>query len=127
MGWSAGMSTPLGTLEQADALLEAIRKHRPRVTGQLHDTGITLLRNPRYKKRWAAYQREAIDSLDHFRLVDFDQEGRWGEYAVPVYQVWAKVPPKGDALDGGSYAAFAFRNIPWQSGGDGPEVVSRGI
>lgn len=31
--------------------------------------------------------------------------------------------PKGDALDGGTYEAFRFINIPWQSGGDGPEIV----
>lgn len=33
------------------------------------------------------------------------------------------VPRQAVALDGGTYEAFRFRNVPWQSGGDGPEIV----
>lgn len=72
-------------------------------------------------------QRAAIDNLDHFTLCGFDRIGQRGAYAVPVYQVWAKVPAKGDALDGGTYAAFCFKNVPWQSGGNGPEIEPRAI
>lgn len=60
-----------------------------------------------------ARQRKAIDTIDHFTLVRFDRVD--DRYLVPVYAVWAKIPPKGDALDGGSYKAFCFRNIPWQT------------
>lgn len=45
------------------------------------------------------------------------------EAAHPDYAAWSTIPPKGDALDGGTYEAFRFRNVPWQSGGDGPEIV----
>lgn len=121
-GWFVGMTTPLGTLEQADAILDAIRKHRPRVAGELHDGGLKVLRNPRHAKRLAPYA-DSIAAADHFRLVDFEQMGRDDAYSVPIYALWSTVPPKGDALDGGTYEAFRFRNIPWQSGGNGPEIV----
>jgi hypothetical protein len=37
----------------------AIAEHRPAVVGSLHDSGLKVLRNPRYAKRWT--QRAAID------------------------------------------------------------------
>lgn len=110
-GYSGNRSN--ATPEQADALEYALRLHRPRVMGELHDTGLKVLRNPRYAKRWTPWQQKAIDAADHFRLVRFDREGN--SALVPVYAVWSKVPPKGDALDGGTYEAFHFRNIPWQT------------
>lgn len=121
-GWSVGATTPLGTLEQADELLEAIRRHRPRVAGELHDGGLKVLRNRRHAKRLAPYA-DSIAALDHFRLVDVEQWGRDGCYSVPIYAAWSTIPPKGDALDGGTYEAFRFHNVPWQSGGNGPEIV----
>lgn len=120
-GYSGNRSSV--TPEQADALEYAIRLHRPRVVGELHETGLKVLRSPRYAKRWTDWQRKAIDALDHFRLVGFERID--GTHATPVYAVWAKVPPKGDALDGGTYEAFWFRNVAWQSGGNGPEIVER--
>ena len=124
-GWSVPKSAPdLQTVWDLETMLEG---RFPRVEGELHDTGLKVLRNPRYAKRWTDWQSQAIDAADHFRLVRFDRIGRIGrngEYAVPVYALWSKIPPKGDALDGGTYEAFWFRNIPWQSGGDGPEVVA---
>lgn len=123
-GWSVGMTAPLGTLDQADEILTAIRKHQPRVTGELHASGLKVLRNPRHAKRLADYA-DSIAAADHFRLVDFDQLGRDGAYSVPIYALWSTVPPKGDALDGGTYEALRFRNIPWQSGGNGPEIIGK--
>jgi len=113
------------TYDEVSAVEQALHDHRPRVIGELHDTGIKLLQSPRYRKRWQPWQKLAIDAIDHFRLARYDRIGQYGEYSVPVYEVWAKTPPKGDVVDGSSYQAFSFRNIPWQSGGNGPEIVEQ--
>lgn len=105
--------------EEIDALFElecAIKECRPVVTGALHDSGLKVLRNPRYTKRWNDAQREVIGNACEFRLIRFDRMGLRGRYSVPVYQV------------SNGFHAFAFRNIPWQTayfGGfdDGPRVV----
>ncbi len=123
-GWSVGRTTPLGTCAEAAQILSAIAEHRPRVTGELHEGGLKVLRNPRYAKRLQPYAA-SIAAIDHFRLVDFDALGWCGAHHVPVYAAWSTIPPKGGALDGGTYEAFRFRNVPWQSGGDGPEVLNR--
>lgn len=103
------------TVGEAMALRRALVDNRPKVTGELHETGLAVLRNRRYAKRWKAWQQQAIDAADHFRLVGFDLIGRRGAHAVPVYALWSKVPPKGDAMDDGTYEAFHFRNVPWQT------------
>lgn len=113
-GWSVGMTTPLGTLEQADEILAAIAKHRPRVAGELHAGGLKVLRNPRHSKRLAPYA-DSIAALDHFRLVDFEELGSRGCYFSPIYRA---------ETDDGRW--ISFRNIPWQSGGNGPEIIASG-
>lgn len=95
------------TPEETDAAIISIWEHKPRVTGVLHDTGLKVLRNPRYRKR-LAHVRPIIDALVEFRLVDFEEVGQG--YFVPVYQAR------------GADGAFRFVNISWQSGGDGPEL-----
>lgn len=85
---------------------------RPKVVGELHDTGVAVLTNPRYKSRLSAYA-EDIAELDHFRLDHFARIGSRGLTATPVYSVHNKA---GERL-------FRFMHIPWQSGGDGPEIV----
>lgn len=92
--------------------LALIDRDNPRVVGELHDSGLKLLRSKRYAKRLADYA-DLIEWPSHFELVRFDMEGRYGEYAVPVYRLVGQ--------NGGS---FKFRNIPWQSGGKGPEVLA---
>jgi hypothetical protein len=92
-------------------LVEAVHANRPRVVGELHDSGIKLLRDRRYAKRFTYGQRDVIDNLSHFRLVDFEEVGRY--YFVPVFAVYHP--------DGRS---FRFYNVPWQSGGNGPTIVS---
>lgn len=84
-----------------------------------------MLRSPRYAKRLAPYA-DSIAVIDHFRLIDFEDISRRGDgtHNTPVYAVWCEIPSKGDVLDGGVYEAFRFQNIPWQSGGDGPEIVA---
>jgi hypothetical protein len=92
-------------------IMREIDRTRPRVTGDLHDSGLKLLRDRRYAKRLAAYA-DIIEWPSHFELCSFDQLGHYGHYAVPVYRLVGQ--------NGGS---FKFRNIPWQSGGNGPEIV----
>lgn len=97
-------------------LEEAIAERRPLVVGELHESGLKVLRNPRYAKRWTERQLQIIACADRFELLRFDRIGRW--QSVPVYRVVSH--------DGES---FAFRNIPWQSAWtlgelDGPRVVS---
>ena len=97
------------TPAETDAVMSAIWETQPRVTGDLHESGLEVLRSPRYRKRLASVQ-PVIDALESFHLVDYDEVA--GGYYVPVYE--ARSP-------GGS---FTFRNVPWQSGGDGPEVLN---
>jgi hypothetical protein len=106
-GWGKQRS-PLGTIEQADNLLSSLRFNCPLVEGELVETGKQLLRDKRYKKRWSSGQQQMIDNLEGFRLVDFVEIGNshW-------YPVYATV---------GDGEAFKFYNVPWQSGGDGPQI-----
>lgn len=106
--------------ELIDAIFEleqAIAKCEPTVTGELHESGLVVLRNRRYAKRWTDAQRAIIDDLSSFRLVGFDRIGHRGWQGTPVYRAIAK---------GGR--SFTFRNIPWQTAyyagfEDGPRVV----
>jgi hypothetical protein len=113
-GWSANRCNV--TPEQADELEQSLDKYRPRVCGELHDSGLAVLRNPRYAKRWSKWQLDAIETIDHFKLIGYQRIGHRGSHAIPVYSVWC-------TIEGGTYEAFRFINIPWQSGGNGPEIL----
>ena len=106
-----GWDCPSASVNEIFRLEELIEAKRPRVTGELHESGIALLRSPRYAKR-LEHVAGVIADFDHFELVEFDRIGPRGQYAVPVYAV----------VDTAGRTGFRFRNIPWQSGGDGPEV-----
>lgn len=109
-GWSVPKSAPdRDDVWQLENLLE---RDPPRVAGELHETGLALLRNKRFRKRLEAVS-DIIEWPSHFELVRFDRIGRRDEYAVPVYR-----------LTGQNGGTFTFRNIPWQSGGNGPELLS---
>lgn len=107
----------------------AIASHRPRVAGELHDSGVKLLQSPRYRKRLEAFA-PAIAAIDSFRLVGFD----WIDslHVTPIYAVWSRVPPcigPDPFPPGVTYEAFRFRNIPWQTAmymdsPGGPEIIS---
>lgn len=98
--------------DEADALETALEACRPLVTGELHDTGLKVLRNPKYAKRFNEEERCVIESAAaKFQLLRFDRIGR---YVQPVYRI---------SDDRGRY--FIFRNVPWQSGGNGPEIQGR--
>lgn len=118
-GYSIGATCPAPSHDDMREIISALEKHRPAVAGQLHDTGIAILNNPRYEKRMRDY-RDSIAAIDHFRLIRFDETAM--RTHAPVFQAWSRIPPKGDSLDGGFYLAFTFWNVPWQSGGDGPEI-----
>lgn len=99
------------TPEQSDDLLDAIYKHKPIVRGDLHASGVRVLINKRYAKRWTQPQQQIIDTLALITLVDFVCYD--GYHHFPVYCAWSQ-----------SGASFDYVNVPWQSGGNGPEVVS---
>lgn len=108
-GWSGNRSS--ATPDDMDRLKELVEHKQPLVTGELHETGLAVLRNKRYAKRLEHYM-DVIANIKAFHLVRFDRIGDRGQYAVPVYRANA-----------GAGAYFYFRNIPWQSHGDGPEIV----
>lgn len=109
-GASVSSTAPKLTSRDVAAIERALADVEPIVTGELHDSGLKLLRSPRYRKRLESV-RDIIENLESFRLVAYDRIGRSGTHSVPVYR----------ATGGGR--SFLFRNIPWQSGGDGPEIV----
>lgn len=116
-GYSVSRTAPAISTVEFDALNEAINKHHPTVTGKLHESGLKVLRNPRYAKRWTPTQQRIIDGACRFDLIRFDWIGPRYSHCVPVYRVTSQ-----------GCESFAFRNIPWQSAWslgeeDGPRVV----
>lgn len=110
-GWSQNRIAPI-TAEQAEQVTDMLADIKPRVAGELHDSGKAMLQNKRYRKQ-LANAASIIADIDHFRLVGYDYIGNRGDNAIPVYRAY---DTKG--------ASFPFRVIPWQSGGTGPEIVS---
>ena len=109
----AGLSHAASGLSGWEVLTlhDRIVENPPRVVGELHDSGVKLLRNKRYAKKFGQRERAVIDQLDHFELTGFYQFHRL--YYVPCYRAVA--------TDGSS---FTFYNIPWQSGGSGPVIIN---
>lgn len=100
------------TFGEVDEATVLMHEHAPRVTGELHDTGLKTLRNPRYAKRFDEFTRLMIEDYAlEFRLVGYSYLGRRGEYSLPVFKACSR------------HGSFLFRNLSWQSGGDGPEIV----
>jgi hypothetical protein len=95
----------------------ALADKEPRVAPELQESGLAILRNPRWRSRFTDREREIIETLDHFRLVKFEIVGAAHGNAVPIYRAVAR-----------NGQSFLFRNIPWQSAvylGEltGPEVL----
>jgi hypothetical protein len=102
----------LMTDQQADEIHQLLADVRPIVTGTLHETGLAVLRNPRYKRQ-LAQAADIIADAQGFKLVGFDcGETANGTY-TPVYRVFDS---KGHSLP--------FCVVPWQSGGNGPQLMS---
>lgn len=112
-GWSIGVTAAAIDLDDLDTIEAAIARHHPVAVGELHAGGLAVLRNPRYKSRWSEGQARVIENACRFELMRFDRIGHSNAHCVPVFRVVSR--------DGKS---FVYRNIPWQSGGDGPEVMS---
>lgn len=108
-GWSVSSVAPKITGDEVSALDNAIATHQPRVTGELHNSGVKLLQNRRNRSRFTAEQLKIIAALDHFRLVGFEFYDSL--HCVPLYRAFSRDGRK-----------FLFRNVPWQSGGKGPEA-----
>jgi hypothetical protein len=113
-GWGNGRTACAVGIDDLGLIEDALDDARPIVRGELHETGLALLRSKRYEKqlRW---QKLAIGRIHQFRLVRFDRLGRYQVHCVPVYR----------AEDAAGNHLFTFRNIPWQSGGNGPEIQGR--
>jgi hypothetical protein len=110
-GFRNGTTSPKINDNALAELMFELDRTRPRVTGDLHDSGLKLLRDRRYAKRLAAYA-DIIEWPSHFELWGWEAFGRRGEYHVPIYR-----------LVGQNGGAFKFYNVPWQSGGNGPEII----
>lgn len=108
-GYSVSSVAPKLSGHELRRTIDALTEHHPTVLGELHDSGVKLLRSPRYAKRLASV-RSIIESRSiRFDLVRF----HWIDalHVVPVYRCI-------------SFAgSFTFYNVPWQSGGNGPEIV----
>lgn len=117
-GYSISRTAPAITAEEFDAANLAIEQAQPTVAGALKESGLKVLQNPRYAKRWDERQRDIIADFDQFELIRFDWIGPRFAHCVPVYRVRSR-----------HGQSFAFRNIPWQTAWslgeeDGPRVVS---
>ena len=115
-GWSVPAYFDAISAGELAGLERELGDREPRVAGELHESGLKVLRNRRYAKRWTEHEQKIIDTISHFRLVEFQRIGRG--YAVPVYRAWSA-----------DYGSFLFRNVPWQTAWtmddveDGPRVV----
>lgn len=107
-GRSTSSTCPKVTPDEVTKLYDAVESMRPVVTGELHESGVKLLQSPRYRKRLLPYAR-IINDIDYFRLIG------WTEKDSCYYPIFRAVNSKGEG--------FNFMNMPWQSGGNGPEVL----
>lgn len=107
-GLSTSTTAPQMTATELDLVQRLLKELEPKVTGSLHASGLKLLRSKRCAKTVAG-----LPAVKQFRLVGFDYIDDF--HVTPVYRAVGKA---------GSYT---FRNIPWQSGGKGPEIISKRI
>lgn len=108
-GYGNSRTSPSISSDELDSVIAAINSNKPIVQGELHDLGVKLLQSKRYAKRWNARQSAIIADIAQFHLVDWFDANRG--YYIPVFRV---IGTNGDS--------FNYYNIPWQSGGNGPEL-----
>lgn len=114
-GYSVGVTAPKITRSQVRELQSELAAREPLVRGDLHASGVRILTALRWRKRLEPI-KPVLDTLHGFRLVRFEtveREGHYGriESVQPVYRAV------------GTDGSFLFMNVPWQSGGDGPEIL----
>lgn len=102
-GYSVSSTAPKLTADECTAIEAALAEHEPRVIGELVASGMDRLRNPRYRKRLASVA-DVVANLTHFCLVGFDD-------GTPIYRACSAT------------GSFLFKNVSWQAGGDGPELM----
>lgn len=112
LGYAVSCTAPRLSANDVTAMERALEKHAPRVVDELHDSGLKLLRSPRYRKRLVDVA-DVIANLKEFRLIGFYRFGSKELNSTPIYRAC------------GAGRSFDFINIAWQSGGDGPEILSR--
>lgn len=111
-GWSVGRGQAVAPVEDVESILSAILAHKPRAVGELHKGGLAVLANKRNRRNLERVA-DIVPDVVMFRLVDYELEGRAGGYFVPLWRAFT--------ADG---RFFDFYNVPWQSGGNGPEVLN---
>jgi hypothetical protein len=112
MGWSVGGGQAKAPAEDVEKVLAALMDRAPLAVGELHAGGLAVLASKRNRRKLERVADIAPDVVT-FRLVDYELQGRAGEYFAPIWRA--------STVDG---RRFDFLNIPWQSGGDGPEVFN---
>lgn len=95
-----------------EVVLGAIEAHQPAAVGELHKSGLAVLASKRNRRNLERVA-DIVPDVVMFRLVDYELDGRAGDYFVPIWRAFT--------ADG---RFFDFHNIPWQSGGNGPEVLN---
>lgn len=94
-------------------LKKAIRNAQPRIAGDLDRSGRKLLQSPRYADRFKGSDARVIADLDRFELVAFGEFSPHSGLHHPAFRAVGR---------GGE--SFVFVNVPWQSGGNGPEILT---
>lgn len=110
-GCSVSSTCPDVPHHAIDAALDMLGHGNVRVTGELHDSGLAQLQSKRYRKQLASVA-EIVADIKEFRLMGFEMIGTRIAQATPIYRA---IDSKGQG--------FNFINLPWQSGGNGPELI----
>ncbi len=107
---STSRTCPKLSADELDAITIALRERQPTVTGELHESGLKLLQSRRYAKRLGD-----MSGVEEFRLAGFD----WIDdlHVCPIYYAIGKDDR------GFTGHILTFRNVAWQSGGNGPEIL----
>lgn len=100
-GYSTGVTSPKVDANDAIEIERAIGEFRPFVDDALKASGLRVLQDRRYRKRWNAAQAKVIENIKSFRLVNF--WGIDGAHIVPIYEAISH------------FGSFQFFVIPWQT------------
>lgn len=106
-GYSISSTAPKASPQEVEALQIAMRERAPAVVGELHESGVKVLRSDRFRRQL----RDVADLVEEgpilFRLVGFADIGR-GHF-LPIYQVETR------------RGSFRFQHVPWQASFTGAE------
>lgn len=101
------------TIGEFETVTDLLAEIKPRVVGELHDSGIAMLQSKRYRKQLERYA-DIIAEIDHFALVGYEEiNANRASYFYPVFRARGK-----------SGRSFPFYVVPWQAGGNGPVIAS---